>query len=157
MSHNGSTESSSYVDENWTSWFCNLRGNQFFCEVGKSYIEDSFNLFGLKQYLSKDYSKALDMILDRLTPTEPESEDLSRSAALLYGLIHARYIITSHGLESMRRKYLSKEFGECPRMLCKGQSVVPMGFSDDPKRGLVKLFCPKCRDVYQCHPNQKRK
>jgi Casein kinase II regulatory subunit len=34
-------------------------------------------------------------------PTEAETEELSRSAALLYGLIHARYIITSHGLESM--------------------------------------------------------
>ena len=34
-------------------------------------------------------------------PTEAETEELSRSAALLYGLIHARYIITSHGLEAM--------------------------------------------------------
>jgi Casein kinase II regulatory subunit len=36
-------------------------------------------------------------------PTEAETEELSRSAALLYGLIHARYIITSHGLEAMVR------------------------------------------------------
>lgn len=155
MSHNGSSESSSYVDENWASWFCNLSGNQYFCEVEKSYMEDSFNLFGLKQYLPKDYSKALDSILDRLNPNEPETEDLSRSAVLLYGLIHARYIITSHGLEAMHRKYLNKDFGECPRMLCRGQPVVPMGFTDDPKHGMVKLFCPKCRDVYNCHSNQR--
>lgn len=29
-------------------------------------MEDSFNLFGLKQHVLKDYSKALDTILDRL-------------------------------------------------------------------------------------------
>jgi hypothetical protein len=66
MSHNGSSETSSFIDECWASWFCNLAGNQFFCEVDKAYIEDSFNLFGLKQHLNKDYSKALDAILDRL-------------------------------------------------------------------------------------------
>ena len=126
MSHSGSSETSSFMDENWTSWFCGLSGNHFFCEIEKSYIEDTFNLFGLKQFLSKDYSKALDTILDRLTPMEPESEELSRSAAILYGLIHARYIITSHGLDSMHRKFMNKEFGECPRMLCRGQSVIPV-------------------------------
>jgi hypothetical protein len=32
-----------------------------------------------------------------------------------------------------------------------------MGFTDDPKHGMVKLFCPKCQDVYSCVPNQRRK
>ena len=54
MSQNGSSDSSSYADENWAAWFCNLSGNQYFCEVEKSYMEDSFNLFGLKQHLPKD-------------------------------------------------------------------------------------------------------
>ena len=66
MSHNGSSETSSFIDESWISWFCNLTGNHFFCEVDKAYIEDSFNLFGLKQYLPKDFAKSLDTILDRL-------------------------------------------------------------------------------------------
>lgn len=154
-SHNGSSETSSFLDENWTTWFCGLSGNHFFCEVDKAYMEDSFNLFGLKQYFNKDYSKALDTILDRLTPMEPESEELSRSAALLYGLIHARYIITAHGLDAMHRKFQNREFGECPRMLCRGQPVVPMGGSDEPKHGTAKLFCPKCLDVYNCSASQR--
>ena len=67
MSENESSESSSAddVDESWISWFCSLSGNQLFCEIDKSYIADSFNLFGLKQYLGKDYNKALDTILDK--------------------------------------------------------------------------------------------
>ena len=37
-------------------------------------------------------------------------------------------------------------------MLCKGQSVLPMGLMDEPKGGPVKMYCPKCRDVYNCAP-----
>jgi casein kinase II subunit beta len=55
----------------------------------------------------------------------------------------------------MHRKYLQKGFGECPRMLCRGQPVLPMGFTDDPKHGTVKLFCLKCQDVYNCGPGHR--
>jgi len=51
---------------------------------------------------------------------------MTNSAMLLYGLIHARYILTSHGLSAMHKKYQQACFGKCPRFLCASQSVVPV-------------------------------
>ena len=33
MSHNGSSETSSFADECWASWFCSAVGHEYFCEV----------------------------------------------------------------------------------------------------------------------------
>ena len=40
---------------------------------------------------------------------------------MLYGLIHARFIVTTRGLDAMLKKYRLAEFGRCPRMLCRDQ------------------------------------
>ena len=55
----------------------------------------------------------------------------------------------------MHRKFVQREFGECPRTFCRGQPVLPMGFTEEPKHGVVKLFCPKCQDVYSCPVAQR--
>lgn len=45
-----------------------------------------------------------------------------------------------------------QEFGNCPHFLCRGQAVVPLGVRDEPHLETVKLFCPKCQDIY-VHPS----
>lgn len=75
-----------------------------FCEVERSYIEDGFNLYGLRACVS-NFSDCLDLILDRIGPDDDSDDShLTQSACTLYGLIHARYIITAHGLDAMYGK-----------------------------------------------------
>eukprot|EP00750_Incisomonas_marina_P001542 INCI11315.1.p1 GENE.INCI11315.1~~INCI11315.1.p1 ORF type:complete len:206 (-),score=23.31 INCI11315.1:332-949(-) len=134
----------------WITWFCELRGNEFFCEVPIDYIEDNFNLYGLNAMVPH-YDFALDTILDyeidfdKIRPTEDAVEAAAES---LYGLIHARYIITARGMRDMTRKYNKAMFGRCHRVSCQGQRVLPVGQSDMPRLTTVNVFCPRCKEIY---------
>lgn len=83
-----------------------------FCEVERSYIEDGFNLYGLRACVS-NFSDCLDLILDRIGPDDSDDSHLTQSACTLYGLIHARYVITAHGLDAMYTKV-----GVCVCVMC---------------------------------------
>lgn len=136
--------------ESWINWFCSLKGNEFYVEVEESWIEDDFNLYGLSD-LVENYDFALDVILDRGTDLQLSPEQASvidLSAEILYGLIHARYILTTQGLEQIRSKYENEVFGKCPRVFCEEQNLLPVGQSDLPRVSNVKLYCPKCQDIY---------
>jgi casein kinase II subunit beta len=144
------TSSSNLDDETWVQWFCGLPGNELYCEVDKAFITDNFNLFGIRNHIrSEEYPLAMDIILDRREPVD----GLDSAVKMLYGLIHARYILTAAGLDEMKVKFCEGAFGNCPREFCRGQHVLPMGLSDEPLQGPVKLFCSKCQDVYASQRN----
>uniref|UniRef100_A0A7S2VYW6 Casein kinase II subunit beta n=1 Tax=Eucampia antarctica TaxID=49252 RepID=A0A7S2VYW6_9STRA len=148
MAYNDDSSASGH-DEPWIQWFCGLKGHEMFCEVERSYIEDGFNLYGLRACVP-NFSDCLDLILDRIGPDDSDDSHLTQSACTLYGLIHARYIITAHGLDAMYNKYAAKEFGTCPLIQCNVQPVLPVGLKDEMGADTVKNFCPKCQCVY--HP-----
>ncbi|OMJ08048.1 putative casein kinase II subunit beta-2 [Smittium culicis] len=101
------------------------------------------------------YNEALDIILDIENDDEDKLDKnelpiVEMSADVLYGLIHARYILTRAGLQQMAEKYENSEFGTCPRYNCNFTPVLPYGRSDQPDRDVVRLFCPNCLDIYNC-------
>lgn len=56
-------------EESWIECFCRSKGNEFYCEVDRDFIEDDFNLTGLQGEVQK-YRKTLDVILDNNEDSE---------------------------------------------------------------------------------------
>jgi len=122
------------------------------------------------------YQYALDLINDvfDLDCDDEMRETIEKSARHLYGLIHARYIVTTRGLAKMvswqwhafftyvntlyastlanpfcqLEKYKKADFGKCPRVQCHSHPLLPMGLSDVPNSKAAKLYCARCEDVY---------
>lgn len=84
----------------------------------------------------------------QVPPHSPRFLEVYQHATELYGLIHARYITTPEGLAIMRERYLAGRFGNCPRVMCEKQNVLPIAISEDLKIARVKVYCPRCKDVY---------
>ena len=157
MASHGDSSSSELSDMTWIQWFCSMTGHEFFIEIDEDYIKDTFNLYGLKPLFSQ-YDEVLNLILSPSCPDEEEMKqesylELYQEAADLYGLIHSRFIISQGGMEIMKDKYMSAGFGTCPRVMCEKQPVLPSGASDELRASRVKLYCPKCQDLY--FPKQK--
>ena len=92
-------------DFGWISYFLTLKGNEFFCQVDDDYIQDNLNLTGLINQ-GPYYEYALDLITDvdndeRTDLSDEHQEMVENDAEVLYGLIHARYILTNRGLHAM--------------------------------------------------------
>lgn len=143
------TESDSDYTSYWRDWFISSRGNEYFCEIDEEYLTDRFNLTGLNTEVQY-YQYALDLVTDvfDLDCDDEMREAIEKSARQLYGLVHARYIVTTRGLAKMLEKYKKADFGKCPRVMCHSHPLLPMGLSDVPNVKPVKLYCAKCEDIY---------
>jgi Casein kinase II regulatory subunit len=82
--------------------FVSSRGNEYFCEIDEEYLTDRFNLTGLNTEVHY-YQHALDLVNDvfDLDCDDEMREAIEKSARHLYGLVHARYIVTTRGLAKM--------------------------------------------------------
>ncbi|GAA89570.1 hypothetical protein ASPFODRAFT_712607 [Aspergillus luchuensis CBS 106.47] len=129
--------------------FISSRGNEYFCEIDEDYLTDRFNLTGLNTEVAY-YQYALDLVTDvfDLDADDDLREQIEKSARHLYGLVHARYIVTTRGLAKMVEKYKRCDFGKCPRVMCDGHPLLPMGQHDVANQSTVRLYCPKCEDIY---------
>ncbi|KAJ6241247.1 casein kinase ii subunit beta [Anaeramoeba flamelloides] len=128
----------------WAEWFCDLDDHEWFCIINEDYLMDNFNFYGLQKYI-KNFSYTIDLIRDLDNEqfeflTEEEKHKLEKEAFVLYGLIHARYIITYSGMRDMRKKIKNHSFGRCKRYLCKQSALLPIGLSDKPNKVTPAAF-----------------
>jgi len=138
-------------EANWVEWFCSQKGNEFFVEVEEDYINDDFNLTGLSSQVPW-YNEALNMILDCDDEDDVEPDAIPRietSAVVLYGLIHARFLMTTRGQAALLEKYKLSTYGVCPNSVCDAvkQKMLPIG-SDVLKQSQTRLYCPCCNEIY---------
>ncbi|EPS43522.1 hypothetical protein H072_2490 [Dactylellina haptotyla CBS 200.50] len=128
------SETDSDYSSYWRDWFISSRGHEYFCEIDEEYLTDRFNLTGLNTEVQY-YQYALDLVTDvfDFECNDDMREQIEKSARHLYGLLE---------------KYKKYDFGRCPRVLCAGQPLLPIGLSDLPNVKSVKLYCGRCEDVY---------
>lgn len=92
------------MTEDWLTYaqFISSRGNEYFCEIDEEYLTDRFNLTGLNTEVQY-YQYALDLVTDvfDFDCDDEMREQIEKSARHLYGLVHARYIVTTRGLAKM--------------------------------------------------------
>ena len=100
-------------------------------------------------------------MLDVEIPTDQFTDDqlemVETAAEVLYGLIHARYILTTRGMQRMREKYNSVDFGRCPRVHCQVRACVglcacvvflPVSVCTNFKFQLLTYF-PACLSLFR--------
>lgn len=128
-----------------SKWICDFASsNEWVIPIADVYVNDAFNLQGLSG-LFDHYSRLLKIIRGTSFSDEPE---LQQDAITLYGMIHARYLVTPDGVRSVWSKFQEQVFGQCPRVACNGQPMLPIGLEGETSETPAKGFCPRCRDVY---------
>jgi casein kinase II subunit beta len=139
---------------NWKESFLRIPENSWFVDIEPEYVDDPFNVYGLQTKIS-NFSICADIISGK---TKKETIDptilkeVERNLPIAYGLIHARYITSPNGLDKLNEKYTKRIFGTCPRYYCKNEPLLPIGKSSDYGVGMVKVFCPQCRKIYDPRP-----
>ena len=82
-----SEEGSSLDEPSWVSWFCMLRNHEFFCEVDPAFVQDRFNLYGLKEVVGPLYGEAMTMILG-YAPTGVRQRNAKPATFVPLGITH---------------------------------------------------------------------
>lgn len=140
----------------WITKYRKRPGNEWLEEIDRDFLRDYTNLIGLDEEVCY-MSQGLHIILSdgiyidsrghREIQTKTEDKHFE-AAEMVYSLAHARYMLTSKGLEKVLKKYKKGAYGSCPRYYCEKTSVLPMGMSGKFGQGDVKTYCPSCEDAY---------
>jgi len=155
MTDSDSSDDASRVRKSWIDSFLEQPASDWFCRVPAAFALDGFNTFGLR--IDQQHAKSAFSLLTSAVHVSEDSdsydsdseEAIEKCTEVMFGLVHARYIYTPEGLADMNKKYQQGVFGTCPRYYCSDQHLLPAGLTDRPNVDTVKLYCPKCRQMYE--------
>ena len=130
-------------------------GQSLLVTVPRPYLSDEFNLVDVEQGMPVDRSEYdLGELLDMIRGEEPSAELQKRHPKLidlaiaLYLLIHQRYVQTRPGQQAMETIVEGPGRVPCRRVFCDGTGMLPIGESSRIGAGVVRFWCPGCREVY---------
>lgn len=155
MTDTDSSDDMQKLHKSWVDSFLEQPASDWFCRIPQSFMSDGFNTCGLcveQSHAKTAFNQLLEMDSDEDSSTSFDSdseEEIEKCTEVIFGLIHARYIFTNEGVREMAKKYDDGVFGTCPRILCNGQHLLPIGLTDHPGLEKVKRFCPCCGQLYR--------
>ena len=137
----------------WVDAFCGRYGSEVFVKVPPTFFRDPVVANSL--YALVDESEVFEEALKFLggAPSRLDMSDVEhqRICERLYQAVHVRFVTSSEGLLQLRSLVEVGRFGDCPRVLCRGQKLLPVGLHDKFGVSSVKGFCPLCCEVYHAH------
>ena len=137
--------------KSWVDWLLTTSYGTYFVKIDDGYLNNVFNYYGLRQkvpYFKYAYDLIRGPYLDPKERPKEWPKDMDSYGLCLYGLLHARYLLTTEGQNAMLVKYNSGKFPHCPRTLCRGTCCLPYGSSDNIGQTSIQMFCPNCNDIY---------
>jgi casein kinase II subunit beta len=140
----------------WIKQFCRQEQSGWYVEVDPDWAGDWFNQYGMSNHFD-DFDDAVDLISDRRSANwknfkDSQIQSIQQQALRIYGMLHSRWICLPKGMLLMKAKYEAGVYGKCPRFMCAGTHLLPMGTTLAVRRHSAKLYCPQCCDIYRPPP-----
>lgn len=136
------------VDEDYSRWvhqFCDRQPQ--LAKVPTTFFTDNFNMQGLDVVFRRKYRTCIAIISDKFVDNSDVSQE---DVHMLYLLVHQRYVQTIDGMYAVKSKMREGDFGDCMRVLCKKNPLIPVQMSDVSQA--IVGFCTVCR---QCVVHRK--
>ena len=125
----------------WENTFFSNPSNQILARIDLDFL--------MKEMDSPEIKEKIPNFEDGKNCILKTGEKQDQTAAInIYGLIHAKYLETQDGINQMITKYQDHLFKTCPRVVCQKTFCFPIGISDDISINTVKMYCPKCQEIY---------
>ena len=85
------------MSQSWVKWFLSTPRGKYFVQIDDEYLQNIYNYYGLRQKVP-NFKYALDLIRGPFIPPQNRPaawpDDIDDYGLCLYGLIHARYLLT---------------------------------------------------------------